>query len=692
MNRVVNILTAMARQKDVMLIMVFVTILLMMILPLPTLVMDVLITLNISASIIIMLMTLHLQSPIQFSTFPSLLLVTTLFRLAISISTTRLILIDGDAGQIVETFGNVVVGGNLVVGLVIFLIITVVQFLVITKGADRVAEVGARFTLDGMPGKQMSVDADVRAGSMDQVDAKSARQDLDREAKLFGAMDGAMKFVKGDAMAGLVITAINLLGGIAIGMAQLGYGFQEALTLYALMTIGDGLVAQIPALLISVSAGTIVTRVTNPNGIDLGTEISDQIVRNHRTIILAGLVIAAFGFIPGFPTLIFLAVGLAMSAGIIWNRRRSLQREDANMLDWRSLTQTHEAYLSDTQNRTGQPPALTIVLPGFFWGIDTRRFYSTFETVNTGMAQEFGVPLGTWRFTINDASATEYKIIIGPEIVAQGHISADSVFVKSNLAFLDTLGIPHAAHFGNREGAMVPVDQIGTLIEHDIKYWDAFEQLIMELKRVIVENLRSFLTFQATSGLLDKFQVSNATLIGELRENLSTNQIATVLRSLVQERVPMANHVRIFEAIVDAAPKRPEPFQVLQQVRIAMGDFITKRFAPDGFLPVLIVTPTLESFVREGFRTANEDRYLILNSEISKAVANQVRTVVNESYRRGKDPVIIAQQDVRRAFYNLLQEHGIYIPVLAYQEVSPQTVIYPVGFIGPEELEPVRAA
>lgn len=243
-------IAAIARQKDVFLVVVFALVLLMVILPLPAMAMDFMITLNVSASIIIMMISLQMHSPVQFSTFPALLLVTTLFRLSISISTTRLILLEGDAGRIVETFGQVAMGGNLAVGLVTFLIITVVQFLVITKGADRVAEVGARFTLDGMPGKQMGIDADVRAGNMDQLAAKLARQNLEREAKLFGAMDGAMKFVKGDAIAGLVITAINLVGGIAIGMTQRGVGFGDALSLYALLTVGDGLVAQIPALLI----------------------------------------------------------------------------------------------------------------------------------------------------------------------------------------------------------------------------------------------------------------------------------------------------------------------------------------------------------------------------------------------------------------------------------------------------------
>ncbi|MGL6210821.1 MAG: FHIPEP family type III secretion protein, partial [Paracoccaceae bacterium] len=327
MKQITNQLLYLARQRDLLLIVVLMLVLLMMFLPLPSVMMDVLQAVNIASSIIILLMALQMHTATQFSTFPALLLVTTLYRLGLSIASTRLILLEADAGQIVQTFGEVAIGGNLLVGMVIFLIITIVQFIVITKGADRVAEVGARFTLDGMPGKQMSVDADVRAGNIDKIDAKLAREDLEREAKLFGAMDGAMKFVKGDAVASLIITAVNLLGGIAIGMTQLGLPFSEALTVYSVLTIGDGLVGQIPALMISVAAGTMVTRVTNPRGVDLGTEIGQQITASPKTVIYSGLAIAAFGFVPGFPTFIFLAMGGAMSGGLLLSRRLQERRE-----------------------------------------------------------------------------------------------------------------------------------------------------------------------------------------------------------------------------------------------------------------------------------------------------------------------------------------------------------------------------
>ncbi|UWQ81707.1 flagellar biosynthesis protein FlhA (plasmid) [Leisingera sp. S132] len=682
--KILNAIAGLGRQKDVMLIAVFALILMMMILPLPTVLMDIFITLNMSAAIIIMLMSLHLHSPVQFSTFPSLLLVTTLFRLAISISTTRLILIEGNAGKIVETFGTVVVGGNLVVGLVIFLIITVVQFLVITKGADRVAEVGARFTLDGMPGKQMSVDADVRAGNIDHVDARSARQTLEREAKLFGSMDGAMKFVKGDATAGLVITAINLLGGVAIGMAQRGLPFGEAIQLYALMTVGDGLVSQIPALLISVAAGTMVTRVTNPQGMDLGTEIGQQVMANRRTIIIAGLVIALFGLVPGFPTAIFAILGLSLSGSVYFGIRKYAKTLEAQWSDWDLMIQRLSLSWDDIKARTGADEAVKVVLPRKVTGMfNPEVFNNTLEGVRTTNEADFGVPMGYWRYSLSD-ELQEYQIFIKEELVASGRLDPDTVFVKANISYLSSLGIPSIARFGAQEGALVEVSEIPRLQEENIQYWGPLEQLLMHVKKAVIEHLGDFAGLQATSNLLDIVGRSNPNLVADLREDLSNNQISSVLRMLLKERIPVTSTVRILEAIAKASQTRSEPEKVLQKVRTSISEFITKRFAPEGYLPVIVTAPTLENFIREGMRETDEGSYLILAPEVSAHIAEQAKSYVSGEFRRGQDPALITQQDVRYPLYTILEKHGIYLPVLAYQEIHPDTIIYPVGFLSPE--------
>ena len=674
-------LAAIARQKDVFLVLVFALVLLMVILPLPPAAMDLMITLNVSASIIILLMSLQMHNPVQFSTFPALLLVTTLFRLSISISTTRLILLEGDAGRIVETFGQVAMGGNLAVGLVTFLIITVVQFLVITKGADRVAEVGARFTLDGMPGKQMSIDADVRAGNMDQLDARHARQNLEREAKLFGAMDGAMKFVKGDAIAGLVITVINLVGGVAIGMAQRGVGFGEALSLYALLTVGDGLVAQIPALLISVAAGNMVTRVTNPNGMDLGAEIAQQFVANRRTIVMAGIIIALFGLVPGFPTWIFVSVGSAMTGGVIWTIRRQHRDVLSAQTDWSLRLDLLQRQCAEIAMRTGAKEAVRLILPKEIYKLDVTAFFSAFEAVRISIAQEYGIPTGYWLFEVDEGSPHSYQIYVNQELADCGIFRADSLFVKAHTSYLDALGIPWLSGFGRREGALVPTDQEQRLAEENIVYWRPMEQLLMHLKRVAVERLDVMASLQNITAILNEVQTNNPALVGDLREAASNNQIAGVIRNLLRERIPVTSRVRILEGILKWSQKRPDPGYLAQKVRIEIADFITKRFAADGFLPVVVVSPTVESLMREGLRNTEEGNFLILEPSISAYIAKQAKQICGEEFRRGHDPVLIMQQDVRLAMHNILYEHGIHLPVLAYQEITPETVIYPVGFL-----------
>ena len=672
--------STLSRQADIFLVTVFALVLLMVVLPLPAVMMDALITLNISASIVILLRSLQLQDPVQFSTFPAVLLLTTLFRLAISISTTRLILIEGDAGDIVATFGRVVVGGNIVVGLVIFLIITVVQFIVITKGADRVAEVGARFTLDGLPGKQMGVDADVRAGNIDQVGAKEAREMLEREAKLFGSMDGAMKFVKGDAVASIVIAAINLLGGVAIGMAQRGMGFADSLKLYSLLTVGDGLVAQIPALLISVAAGNMVLRVSNPKGMDLATEMGHQILANGRTVIIAGVIIAAFGFIPGFPTAVFMAIGTLMSGGVIWTFRKQARTTRQAEMDWNSKLTSLDRQFAELQRRTGRKETIKLILPSSIKTLNVSVFCQTLDNVRSGLEVEFGVPLGYWKIVIDDDNTQTYQIIIRQELAATGQMVLDTVFVKANPSYLAALNIACSVDFGPREGAFVDAAVIDRLREEGIQYWTAQEQLLLHLKMAIIEHLDSLAGVQSTEEIINEVRQSNPVLVNDLREVLSTNQISSVLRMLLCERIPISNRAQIFEAMLQWSQER-EMANLTQKLRISLAGHITQRFAPDGFLPAVVVAPTLECFLREGLRHTEEGRFLVLDPSISDYIAGQARRIAGDGFKRGHHPVLMTQQDVRHALSSVLRKHGIYLPVLAYQEILPQTIVYPVGYL-----------
>ena len=329
-------LSRLGSRQDLMLVVLMVMTIIMMILPLPTLVIDTLLATNMALTVLLLMVGIYLRDPVDFSTLPSVILISTVFRLSLSISTTRLILVQADAGKIVSTFGEFVISGNLIVGLVVFLIITIVQFVVITKGSERVAEVSARFTLDALPGRQMSIDADLRNGDIDQAEAKRRRQLLQKESQLYGAMDGAMKFVKGDAIAGLVIIAVNLLGGVMVGTLQHGMSMGEALQVYSLLTVGDGLVAQIPALFMSITAGTIVTRVTTEETTNLGSDIAGQLMHNPRTLRLASIVLFGLGLVPGFPTVIFWLLGAILGGtGILFYVRdkKQVEADDARRVE-----------------------------------------------------------------------------------------------------------------------------------------------------------------------------------------------------------------------------------------------------------------------------------------------------------------------------------------------------------------------
>ncbi|MGL6210659.1 MAG: FHIPEP family type III secretion protein, partial [Paracoccaceae bacterium] len=383
---------------------------------------------------------------------------------------------------------------------------------------------------------------------------------------------------------------------------------------------------------------------------------------------------------------IFLAMGGAMSGGLLLSRRLQERREKQSFGTWYGMQEINDGICADIERRTGLPSPVMIELPPALRNFDPRRFFKMLGEVNASTERDFGVPMGVWRFGFNDSNIGEYRILIKGDVLGTGKVRTDCVFVKANASYLDTLGIPYVLHFGLEEGVMVSNEHTERLRQEKVSYWDAVDQLMMDVKRTVANNLTLFIGFQATANLLDEVAKSNPVLIGDLRDALSINQISGVLRVLVQERIPMTSRIRILETVLVVGPKKPDPFHVLQSVRIAISDFISHRFAPDGFLPCVILAPSLESFIREGFRSANDENFLILDHEIASAIIRQTKTISKDIYKRGRDPVILTQQDIRRAVHNVLFEHGIYVPVLAYQEITPQIVIYPIGFIAAQEI------
>lgn len=436
-------------RNDLILAVVVVSIIFMMILPLPTFLVDALIATNMSLSAILLMVAMYLPSPLGFSSFPTVLLVTTLFRLGISIATTRLILLDGDAGHIVDTFGNFVVGGNLVVGLVVFLILTIVQFVVITKGAERVAEVAARFSLDAMPGKQMSIDGDLRANTIDMEEAKRRHGIVEKESQLYGAMDGAMKFVKGDAIAGLIIVAVNLVGGMIIGTMQRGLTAAEAVHIYSILTIGDGLIAQIPALFIAICAGMIVTRVTSDSGkpSNIGRDIGEQILARPRPLLIGASIMLGMGLIPGMPTFTFLGLALVIGAvgyGLSQPRNRDKQAGDdiESLSGAKSDAASKKEGTAAEEDLTPTVPLLLDVAEDLRKSFSAKQLNDELIAIRRALYFDLGVPFPGIQLRFNQQLAPgTYSIQLSEVPVAEGRLRPDHVLVRESRNNIATLGV-----------------------------------------------------------------------------------------------------------------------------------------------------------------------------------------------------------------------------------------------------------
>lgn len=682
MQRLIYFGNMMLRQQDLALIVLMVMIIFMMIIPLPTPLVDTLIALNISMAVLILLVTLSLQQPLEFSSFPAILLITTLFRLSLSISTTRLILLEGDAGQIIETFGEIIISGNIVVGLVIFLIITIVQFLVVTKGADRVAEVSARFTLDAMPGKQMGIDADLRAGNIDQNQASARRSNLETESKLFGAMDGAMKFVKGDAIAGLVITVVNLIGGIVIGQVQLGMSFGEALQEYSILTIGDGLVAQIPALLIAISSGAMVTRVAGKDNANLATDLSVQILGNTRVLQISGIILIFFAFIPGFPKIQFFSLaGLLLLTAYFRGRKIKKEKAQEATRDnvWGQYIDYQKQLADKTYRKNNEPPKIKVLLAKSVEKESCYAFATQFEDVRKKIMTDMGVGLGFWTVDFHNLPTNDFIIQLDGASIYKGTYFPNCVYVRLPKVHLDLLDIEPVHVEG--ENAWIPQKYSEKLVSQGVEVVDPASLIIMNVEECVMEHLPNFITVHKVSQHLLSIQSSHPSLVEEVKAASSVPKITDVLRRLVEEGISITNINGILESIVEWAPKEANPILLVEYVRAALSYQIGSEYTVNGFMNVILIAPSVENKLRDALRTTPTGSYLLLAPEDASSILEQVRQLVHQPHRKGDDPVLLTQLDIRRHFRNLLQHRGLYVPVLSFQEVPTSITIYPVGFV-----------
>ncbi|CAN2975233.1 Harpin secretion protein HrpI [Pseudomonas sp. PM2] len=683
-----GILLKVAQRAEVLGAVVIMAIVFIFIVPLPTWLVDILIALNICISCLLIMLALYLPGPLAFSSFPSILLLTTMFRLALSIATTRLILLEQDAGDIVEAFGNFVVGGNLAVGMVIFLILTLVNFLVITKGSERVAEVAARFSLDAMPGKQMSIDSDLRAGLIDGAQARDKREQLSRESQLFGAMDGAMKFVKGDAIAGLIIVVVNLLGGFSTGMFQHGLSAADSMALYSVLTIGDGLIAQIPALLISLTAGMIITRVA-PEGrkgiTNMGAEIARQMTSEPKSWMIASVAMLVFAIVPGMPTLVFILLAMMTGAlGYYLDRRRrreaqpeaeaveAMRPEENGKEDLRGFDPSRP-YLLQFPSALRGTPEVTDLIHGI-------------RQVRNSLVANIGLTLPPFEVEIDDSLADdEMRFCVHEVPMVKASVVQRVAVERSALTVEPEHGIPGLAERNEQDWLWLPPDD-PLLNDAQLERFNATSLIVERMKKAMMLSGPQFLGIQESKAILSWLENNQPELVQELQRIMPISRFSAVLQRLASEGVPLRAVRLIVESLIEYGQHEREPEALADYARIALKSQIYHQYSEADGLHAWLLSPQTENVLREALRQTQTGVFFALDGDNSAALIN----LLNQAFsaRAKIKSVLLVAQDLRSPLRTLLLEEFNHVPVLSFAELGSNSKVKVLGRfdLGQDEL------
>jgi type III secretion protein V len=670
-------LNGVAARPELMILALMVMIISMLVIPLPTILVDFLIGLNIVIAILVFMGSFYIERVLQFSAFPSILLITTLFRLALSISTSRLILIEADAGEIIASFGQFVIGDSLAVGFVIFSIVTIVQFIVITKGSERVAEVAARFSLDGMPGKQMSIDSDLKAGIIDADGARDRRSVLERESQLFGSFDGSMKFIKGDAIAGIVIILVNFIGGIAVGMSTHGMDMSTALSTYTMLTIGDGLVAQIPALLIAISAGLIVTRVNGEDN-NLGRIIMRQLLGNSFVLLVTAVLALAIGLLPGFPFPVF-AVLAALLSGLYFVRSRRAKREAAKSADKAGEGKDgagEEEGLSglgmmgDTDRMTAETvPLILLVAPQRLAQLEQAKLGERFRSQ---YFIDYGGKLPDIALRGADTVADNRAVLVINEIrAAELIVHFDLLRVVNYAEEIEHMGIePVMEETDGVVSAWVRPDDKETLGALNYQLRPAFDELYQCVAAVLARNVNEHFGVQETKHMLDKLEEKYPDLLKEVYRHTPLQRVAELLQRLLSERISIRNMKLIMEALVQWAPREKDVLMLVEHVRGALARYICHKFAVGNELRAVVISPEIEETVRKGVRQTSAGSFLNLEPAVSEDLLDRIAVTLGQISLAHKDIVLLTAVDVRRFVKKLIETRFREVEVLSFGEIT----------------------
>ena len=689
-----SIVSRTTRHSDLALVGLLVAVIALMIMPLPTFLVDSLIGANMSLSFAILMMTMYVKTPLEFSSFPTMLLFTTLFRVGLNITTTRLILLNADAGEIIQTFGEFALGGNFVVGAVVFLILTIVQFLVISKGAERVAEVGARFTLDAMPGKQMSIDADMRAGVIDMAEAQKRREVISQESKMFGAMDGAMKFVKGDSIAGMVVAVVNIVGGTVIGVTQKGIPASEALNIYGILTIGDGLVSQIPSLIIAISAGILITR-SGDTDVDVGAQIGGQFFNQPKALLIAGSLIFLFALIPGFPKPQLFTLALALgSFGYVLKRIQQMPSErDAKKDFEQSVRATTESKGSAKRSASSAQddfsPTVPIILDiseELSRALDYDKLNDELAALRRALYFDLGVPFPGINLRVaRRLSGLVYELQICEIPLSSGKLEPNMELARESQETLNMLGIAVTKgedFLPDVESLWVSTQDAERLVKGNMTCMSHSRIIAYHLSLLLSRHASDFLGLQETKYLLDRMEERAPDLVHEVTRLLPVQRIAEVFQRMVQEQVSIRDLRGILEALIEWSPKEKDIIMLTEYVRGALKRQICYAHSRgQNMLPAILLDPPVEETIRKSVRQTSAGAFLSLDPETSKRFLDAVSDAAGDYRKQSQKPVLLASMDIRRYVRRLIEAKHYNLMVLSYQELTPEISVQPLSRI-----------
>lgn len=683
------------RSSDLLLAGWIIAVIVIIILPVPPYIVDLLITFNLTAAVAILMVALYIPNAIYLSMFPSILLVTTLFRLGVDISATRQILLHAYAGEIIQAFGNFVVGGNYIVGFVIFVIITIVQFIVVIKGAERVAEVAARFRLDAMPGKQMAIDADLRAGIIDSNTAREKRALIQRESELYGAMDGAMKFVKGDVIAGMIIAFVNIVGGLSIGMGMYKMSLTQAAQIYTLLSIGNGLVSQIPSLLIALTAGIVTTRVSSERKeANLGREISAQILREPRAILIASGAVFGIGWFKGFPlwTFTILAIILALAGlGLLRKKKKEMAKAivggppgaieteveghavvgggaEEFALTLPIILELGKELSEATRKKKGGPNLVQEMIPRL-----RQALYQDLGIRFPGVHVRTDSPI---------LDEDEYFILLNEVPVVRGKIPRDYLLTNELEENLRRYNLPFISY---KNAAGLPSLWVGEqymeiMEKAGIKYWKPLEVMILHLSHFFRSNAGEFIGIQEVRSMLEFIERSFPDLVKEVTRLVPLQKLTEIFKRLVQEQISIKDLRTIMEALSEWAQTEKDTVLLTEYVRASLRRYISYRYSQgQSTLSVYLLDPEIEEMVRGAIKQTSAGSYLALDPDSVNLILKAMRNTITPTPPGGQPPVLLTAIDVRRFVRKLIETEFADVAVVSYQEIIPEIRIQPLG-------------